>query len=52
MNFGDDLMKALDYIDHLPKGKKGYLRSRLIEGIYDKRGTLQEGLYEWSVTVL
>lgn len=51
-NFGDEVLKALDFIDSLPKGKKGHLRSRLIEGVYTKRGLLIEGLYEWTVEVL
>lgn len=46
----DNVSDALDYIDKLAKQKKvGRLSCKLIEGVYDKRGLLEEGLYEWTV---
>ena len=46
----DNVFDALDYIDHLSKKKKvGRLSNVLIEGVYNKRGLLEEGLYEWTV---
>jgi hypothetical protein len=45
-----DLIQALDKIDELKKQKiTGYLHNTLIEGIYDKKGVLVEGLWEWHV---
>lgn len=49
----DSAIEALDYIASLPKGEreKARLSNTLIEGIYDKRGNLEEGLFEWKVKV-
>ena len=46
----DTTTEALDYIDKLRTQKKvGYLTGTLIEATYDKRGQIEEGLYEWGV---
>ena len=47
----DTVLEALDYIDSLPKPQKDKARlsNTLIEGVYNKRGQLDEGLYEWYV---
>lgn len=46
----DTAVEALDYIENLRAQKRvGYLTSTLIEATYDKRGHIEEGLYEWGV---
>ena len=46
----DNVFEALDFIDQLAKKKiHAKLSNTLIEGVYDKRNVLVEGLYEWHV---
>ena len=47
----DNVVDALNFFDSLPKAQraKARLSNVLIEGEYDKRGVLQQGLYEWHV---
>jgi hypothetical protein len=50
-SFDDSCLAALGFIDDLAKRKiHGHLRSKLLEAEYDKRGTMQAGLFEWSVS--
>ena len=46
----DNIKQALDLLDQLSVQKKrGYLSNTLIEGVYNRRGLLEDALYEWKV---
>ena len=46
----DNITEALAEIDRLAEQKKrGFLSNTLIEGVYNKRGQLEDALYEWKV---